>query len=116
MSDYIHFTAKFPNIEQANLENFKEHAAAMLERANSEPGLLHYDLYFNADESVCVVRETFADSQAVLDHMARIGDLFPRAVELGGGLDSECYGNPSPALADVLARFGQLNYAYFHGK
>jgi quinol monooxygenase YgiN len=116
MSNIIHFAARFPKIEEHNLGKFKEHATVMLDRAKSEPGLLHYDFFFNPDESVCVVLETYADSAAVLDHMTGMSDLLPLAMELGGGFEAELFGNPSPALAEALASFGLPTYAFFQGK
>ena len=48
-----------------------------------------YDWFFNEDESTCVVRETYADSEAVLTHLGLLSDMLGGIVELGGGVKIE---------------------------
>ena len=38
-----------------------------------DPGTLLYDWYLSADEKECLVRETYASSEAMLAHMANVG-------------------------------------------
>jgi Antibiotic biosynthesis monooxygenase len=112
--DRVHFSGRFPKIDPENLAEFKKLAKHLTEIAKGEPGNLAYDFFFNADETVCVVRETYADSAAVLSHMALMTDL-PRLVGLGGGFEFECHGNPTPALVEAAQMSGFV-YHHFTGK
>jgi quinol monooxygenase YgiN len=110
----VQFSAKFKKIDPANLDEFKKVAAAMIEVVKGESGNLTYDYFLSADETVCAVQESYRDSDAVLEHMAAMSDLLPRAVELGGGFEAECFGDPSPKLVEAL---GELpTYSFFQGK
>ena len=113
--DKVHFTARFLKIEKENLQAFKDLAAELLEVAKLEPGNLEYDYFLSDDETVCVVRETYVDSDAVFAHMAGMSELLPRLIELGGGFSAECYGNPSAALIEATQLQGSV-FTYLQGK
>ena len=53
------------------------------------------------DETKCEVREVYADSEAMLAHIATVGDVLGPLVELGGGLEAEVFGSPSAELAEM---------------
>lgn len=115
--DQIQITARFSNIPSRNLVTFKELAAQALEITTGEAGALQYDWFFNDDESECVVRETYADSNAVLAHVGGLGDLFGQLVEVGGGCSFEVCGRPSTELAAATAGLQLSVYpSYFQGK
>jgi hypothetical protein len=57
----------------------------------------------NEDESACVVLEAYEDSNAVLRHVAGLGDLFGQLLEVGGGCTFEVYGQPSAELVEATA-------------
>ncbi len=40
-----------------------------------ETGTLQYDIYFNDDQSECIVLERYRDSEALIEHAAHLGDL-----------------------------------------
>lgn len=40
-----------------------------------DPNTLQYDWFFNPDQTECVVREKYADSDAVLAHIQNLGGL-----------------------------------------
>jgi quinol monooxygenase YgiN len=113
--DKVHFTARFLNIEKDKLSEFKLLAEKLLEITREEPGNLEYDLFFNPEESVCVVRETYIDSAAVFSHMELMKDLLPGLVELGGGFSAECYGHPTPELVEAAGMVGSV-FHYFQGR
>jgi quinol monooxygenase YgiN len=112
----IQVTATMPNIEPANLAEFKEVAGRAMELTRGEPGALQYDWFLSGDETKCVVRETYADSDAILAHMANLGDLLGMLAELGGGLEVEAFGDPSPELMEAAAALGPTVYRFFQGK
>lgn len=63
----------------------------------NDSGTLQYDWFFNADETECVVRERYRDSDAVLEHIANMGDAFGALLGVCDIL-LEVYGDPSPEL------------------
>ena len=79
----IQVNAKFANISSSNLAEFKKVAAHALEIAKSEPGVLQYDWFFDDTQTVCVVRETYQDSEALLAHITRTCKGPPRGTERG---------------------------------
>lgn len=104
----IHTSARFGPIDPANLAEFKELAASLMTSTQAEPGTLRYDWFFADDGSWCEVREIYADSAAVLAHVAGSADRLGRLTELGGGLKLEVFGDPTPELRATLASFGEI--------
>jgi quinol monooxygenase YgiN len=99
----IQVNAKFAHVSRSNLEAFKRVAADALETARSEPGVLQYDWFLDDTETVCVVRETYRDSGALLAHIATMGELLGTLSELGGGCELEMFGDPSHLLVGATA-------------
>ena len=114
--EHIQLSVTFPKITPDNLDEFKRLAGEALNVAAGEPGVLQYDWFFNADETACVVRETYESSDAVLAHLGRVGDLLGPVVELGGGLEIEMFGSPSAQLVQALGPFNPTCYPYYQGK
>ena len=114
--DRIQVSAVFPSIASDDLAQFKQVAAEVLERTIPEPGVLHYDWFFSDDETRCEVREVYADSDAMLAHIANVGEILGPMVELGGGLEAEVFGSPSAELAEALAPFNPTLHSRFQGK
>jgi hypothetical protein len=112
----IQTTAVFPSIAADALSEFKQVAADLVETAREESGTTQYDWFFSADETQCVVRESFATSHDVLVHMGNAGGRLGRLVALGGGLRLELYGDPSPELRSALVAFDPPIYAFAQGK
>ena len=114
--EQIQLTATLPNIAPGNLSEFKELAARALDITKGEETTLQYDWFFSDDETKCVVRETYANSDAILAHMGHMGDLIGKLAELGGGLEIEAFGDPSPELLEAAAALQPTVYRYFQGK
>jgi hypothetical protein len=114
--EHIQVTVTFPKITPDNLDEFKRLAGEALKIAAGEPGVLQYDWFFDADETACVVRETYESSDAVLGHLGRVGDILGPVVQLGGGLEIEMFGSPSAQLVQALEAFSPTCYSYFQGK
>ena len=112
----LQVSATFPRIPSDNLSEFKRMAGEALKLTADDPGVPQYDWFFNEDESKCVVRETYADSDAVLTHLGLIGDLLGRIIELGGGVQIEVFGSPSDALVKATEALQPTIYSYFQGK
>ncbi len=113
----IQLTVTFPKITPDNLDEFKRLAGEALKIAADEPGLRQYDWFFNADETACVVRETFENSDAILIHLGSVGEILGPVVQLGGGLEIEMFGgSPSAQLVQALEAFSPIHYPFFQGK
>ena len=113
---HIQITATLPNIAPGDLAEFKRLAAQLLELTKGDAGALQYDWFLSADETKCVVRETYEDSDAVLAHMAIVGELLGKLAALGGGLEVEGFGPVSPQLAEAAAAMQAPIYKFFQGK
>ena len=112
----LQVTATFPRIPSDNLDEFKRMAGEALKVTADDPGVPQYDWFFNEDESKCVVRETYADSDAVLTHLGMLGDKLGTIIELGGGVEIEVFGSPSDALVKATEALQPTIYSYFQGK
>jgi len=99
----LHGIARF-TIAEDNLEEFKRLAAQCVEivRAQDIGTTLQYDLYFNDDESECLVHERYRDSEALVEHAAHLGDLVQAILETGS-VSGELLGEPSAELRAKLA-------------
>ena len=114
--EQLQVTATFPRIPRENLDEFKRLAGDALKITADDPGVPQYDWFFNDDESTCVVRERYADSDAVLTHLGLIGDLLGRIIEVAGGVQIEVFGSPSAQLLAATEALQPTIYSYFQGK
>ena len=101
-------------IHPGKLEAFSETAAACLAATRRDPGTQSYEWYLNADRTECVVLEVYDDSNAVLAHLANLGDLFGQLMTVSD-LTIEVFGDPSPELRQVGASVGAKIYGYLQG-
>jgi quinol monooxygenase YgiN len=88
---------------EGKLEEFKRLAAQCMEivRTN-DTGTLQYDIYFNHDQSECIVHERYRDSDALIEHAAHLGDIM-EAVFATGSVSSALLGEPSTELREMMA-------------
>jgi len=62
-------------IHDGKLDEFKRLAAKCAELVRTkDTGTLQYELYFNSDNTECLVFERYRDSQALLDHHKNLGE------------------------------------------
>jgi quinol monooxygenase YgiN len=88
---------------EGKLEEFKRLAAQCMEIVRTkDTGTLQYDIYFNDDESECIVYERYRDSAALIEHAAHLGDLM-EAVVATGSVSGELLGQPSAELRAKMA-------------
>jgi quinol monooxygenase YgiN len=96
----LQISARF-SIHPGKLDAFKATAKACLACVREkEKDALRYDWFFNKDESECVVRETYASSDALLAHIGGLGDLMGDLLA-ASDLKVELYGTPSEALVQA---------------
>jgi hypothetical protein len=67
-----------------------------------DTGTLQYDMYFNDDQSECIVLERFRDSEALIEHAAHLGDL-TEVILATGSVSGELLGEPNAELRAKLA-------------
>jgi quinol monooxygenase YgiN len=88
---------------QGKLEEFKRLSAQCLEIVRTkDTGTLQYEIYFNHDQSECIVLERYRDSEALVQHSANIGHLM-EAILATGSVSGELLGEPSADLRAQLA-------------
>ena len=85
------------------LEEFKRLAAQCVEIVRTkDTGTPQYDIYFNDDQSECVVHERYRDSEALIEHAAHLGDL-NEAIVATGFVSGVLLGEPSAELRAKMA-------------
>jgi quinol monooxygenase YgiN len=108
----LQVTARF-TIHDGKLAEFKALAAECMKSVREkDTGTLQYDWFFDSDETVCVVRETYRDSAAVFEHIGNLGDTFG-ALLATADIDLEVFGTPTQELIDGTAELGPRIYGPF---
>jgi epsilon-lactone hydrolase len=91
---------------EGKVEEFKRLSAQSMDIVRAkDTGTLQYEIYFNDDQSECVVLERYRDSEAVIEHSAHVGDLTEAIFATGSG-SSDLLGEPSDELAAMIAGSG----------
>jgi quinol monooxygenase YgiN len=91
---------------EGKVEEFKRLSAQAMDIVRAkDTGTLQYEIYFNEDQSECVVYERYRDSQAVIEHGAHVGHL-NEAIFATGSVSSELLGEPSAELTAMIAGSG----------
>ena len=88
---------------EGKVEDFKRLSAQAMEIVRTkDTGTLQYEIYFNDDQSECVVLERYRDSEALIEHGANLGKL-SAAIFATGSFSGEVLGEPSAELRASLA-------------
>ena len=91
-------------IHEGKLEDYKRLSAEAMEIARTkDTGTLQYDIYFNDDESECMVIERYRNSETLIEHAANLGDLFGAIIATVSVVHGEVLGEPSAELRANLA-------------
>jgi quinol monooxygenase YgiN len=86
------------------VEEFKRLSTRAMEIVRTkDSGTLRYDVYFNEDQSECMVLERYRDSDAAIEHATSLGDLFEAVLATVTVVHGEILGEPSPELRAKLA-------------
>jgi quinol monooxygenase YgiN len=89
---------------EGKLEEYKRLSAQAMEIVRTkDTGTLSYDVYFNDDQSECMVVERYRDSEAAIEHAANLGDLFEAILATVSVVHGEVLGEPSAELRANLA-------------
>ena len=110
--DAIQVTARL-TIHEGKLEEFKEFAAQCMRSVRErDSGTLQYDWFFSDTHTECVVRETYKDSGAVLEHIANLGATLEANLGVCD-MALEIYGSPSADLIKAAAGLAPKIYSPF---
>jgi len=92
-------------IKEGKLDEYKCLCAEAMElvRAN-EPGTLQYDVYFNNDESECMVIERYKDSAAAMQHAQNLSHIFEKVLDIVTVIHGEVLGEASAELKANLTK------------
>ena len=91
-------------IHDGKLDEFKRLSAEAKEIvATKDPGTLQYEIFFNDDESECIVLERFKDSEALIEHAAKLGDLSEAILSIVSVVHGELLGEPNAEIRANLA-------------
>lgn len=89
-------------IHHGKLEEFRRLAARCMESARTkDTGTLQYEWFFNSDCSECLVFERYRDSEALLEHLANLGETMVALFATCSGSGELC-GTLSAELKKVL--------------
>jgi quinol monooxygenase YgiN len=108
----IQAVARF-KIHPGKLEEFKRFAAQCMQLAREkDTGTLRYELFFNADQTECVVHEEYVDSKACIQHFKNMGEV-STAIFATSNVSGEMWGNPSQELRKAVQDKGVQLFAPF---
>jgi quinol monooxygenase YgiN len=89
-------------IHPGKLDEFKALQLRCMAIARSrDTGTLQYDVFFNDDGSECVVHERYRDSDALLEHLANLGETGAAIFRICSA-EGEVLGAPSAELRRSL--------------
>ena len=102
-------------INEGKLEEFKRLIPLFISAVKEkDPGTLNYDWFLNEEKMECMVLEAYADSDAVLAHVANVGELLQKSLEIAE-ITLHVYGNPSDELIKATTGVGAKIYPYYSG-
>lgn len=92
-------------IKEGKLDEYKRLCKEAMEIVRAkEPGTLQYEVYFNDDESECMVIERYKDSEAAMQHAVNLGHIFRGVLDIVTVIHGEVLGEASPELKANLAK------------
>jgi len=91
------------SFHEGDVEEFKRLSARCMEIVRAkDTGTLQYEVYFNDDQSECVVLERFRDSEALIEHSEHLAELMEPIIATGS-VSGELLGDPNDELRARLA-------------
>ncbi|MGH2595094.1 MAG: putative quinol monooxygenase [Actinomycetota bacterium] len=91
-------------IRDGKLEEYKRLSAEAKEIVRTkDTGTLQYDVYFNDDQSECVIIERYRDSEAAMEHAENLGHIFEAVLATVTVVHGELLGDASAELRARLA-------------
>jgi quinol monooxygenase YgiN len=103
------------DIHEGKLDDFRAVAAACMESVRTkDTGTLQYDWFLNDAGTKCVILERYGSSDALLEHIANLGEIFV-ALLATCELKADVFGNPSDELLAATAAIPTRIYRHYQG-
>jgi pimeloyl-ACP methyl ester carboxylesterase/quinol monooxygenase YgiN len=101
-------------IRDGEFDGFKQQAAEVMKLAREQDTkTLRYDWFINADETECEVREGYLNADGLFEHNEHVAEARDSLFrDHAFGHDMTIYGEPSPALAELIERMA--GHVTFH--
>jgi hypothetical protein len=110
-NNQIHVRAEF-TIEKGKIEEFKKLILDMSRMVeNNEPDTINYQFYLNRSETMCLVHETYTNSDSTVASKT----ILPKIFNIAKINRLDVYGNPSEELKKVLTSFNSQTFNLFTG-
>lgn len=115
MTDQVQYLVEF-TIAEGKAEEFKSLIHSLIEKVKkNEPGVDSYQLFYNSGENKSYMLERFRNSEAVMAHLANIGNKLPEILELAPITRFEIFGNISEEVKEALKSVGADRFGYLDG-
>ena len=110
--------AIFPDIKQSNYDQFCLIARRLLAEIQKQDSIIRYDLFFSEDKSRCVVLEEYSNPEALVEHVAKNGDLLEQLQALGGKIEGSVFPmqQEGELLNDIRNSWDSEFHEHFGGK
>jgi len=110
--------AEFPYIAPENYELFKEKALLLLHSVKNQSSILRYDLFFNSENSKCVILEEYATPDAVMEHVRVNAALLEELSSLGGKINGSMFpsNQNGNAISEIREKWDSKMHFHFAGK
>ena len=110
--------AEFPKIAPENYELFKEKALLLLNSVKNQNSILRYDLFFNAENSKCVILEEYEFPEAVIEHVRTNAGLLEELSVLGGKINGSMFpfSQNGSAISEIRENWDSKMHFHFAGK
>ena len=110
----LQLTATF-KIQPDKTEEFKALAASCIQIVQQQDtGTLQYDWFYSPDGLECKVRETYASSDALLEHISHVGENIGKFLEIAE-FSVEMYGAPTEKLLKAIEDTATTYYSFAGG-
>ncbi len=116
-NNQIHFRVEF-TIEEGKTEEYKKIVKELIRTVeSSEPNTINYNFYLNRSETICIVNETYINSEAAFAHItgAALQTILPKILNVSRISQFDLYGNPSEELQNALICFSPQTYNLIAG-
>ena len=102
------------NPREGELDGFLQGAAEMMRLTRElDTKTLRYDWFISADRTACEVREGYTEADGLLEHNIHVREARDALFrDHAYGHDMTIYGEPSPALVDLMERMA--GHVHFH--
>ena len=116
--EILRAVAVFPKIAPENLEDFKAKSLQLLAAVSNQSSILKYDLFFNADNSQCVVLEEYTSPDAALLHVTTNATLLAELSLLGGKIEGRMFpsSQEGEAISEIRNNWDSIMHFHFAGK